>query len=312
MTDSPTNLLLIAVPALDKSGVEERNLPGDQRQHSEESGRRMRIVARGAALLLVAASLATAGCHSDSRSRSSSPWSGLLADVRDRWESDGTVDLTSGAAVPLRAYIESRTLAQSWGSLDHTYPGFLDAVPPNAEPGSGNVGERNRRPNTEHPLDSARFGTSHYFIQSLARAGQTVLATVCNYRYSIAKQQANGLFQSVAATEPGPDRGIDALRVTLVAPQPERAALPRQNGPAPSPGVDVFAGWQITGFLGPLSNVSPEFAVLWPTYEEDTQKCVARAPDNEARRTTLTQGEHPRDDFPTLPPSPGWPEAPSQ
>jgi len=75
--------------------------------------------------------------------------------------------------------------------------------------------------------------------------------------------------------------------------------------------VDVFGAWKITGFLNGLRSPDPEFDKVWPTFGADTATCVEQAPDPPERRAFLIQGEHPRSDFPTSPPSPGWPEGES-
>jgi hypothetical protein len=81
----------------------------------------------------------------------------------------------------------------------------------------------------------------------LTRSGQTVTATLCNYRYGLAHEQDNGTFVSVLNKAVN-DQGIDTLRVRLTAPVNEsNNALPPQAGPAPAPAVGVFGDWKITG-----------------------------------------------------------------
>jgi hypothetical protein len=81
----------------------------------------------------------------------------------------------------------------------------------------------------------------------LTRSGQTVTATLCNYRYGLAHEQENGRFVSVLNKAVN-DQGIDTLRVRFTAPANEsNNALPPQAGPAPAPAVGVFGDWKITG-----------------------------------------------------------------
>lgn len=50
----------------------------------------------------------------------------------------------------------------------------------------------------------------------------------------------------------------------------------------------------------------------WPAELADATTCVDKAPDPVERRLYLLNGAHPRSDFPTLPPYPGWPAAGAQ
>jgi hypothetical protein len=134
-----------------------------------------------------------------------------------------------------------------------------------------------------------------------------VTVTVCNYRYGMALENGNGTFSSVAGSFTR-DTGITPLLVRLQAPADESATLPPQAGPAAAPGIDVFGGWRITGNLNDVSRNVPAFADAWPTYEHDAAACMEQAPDPADRRAFLIKGEHPRSDFPTSPPGPGWPQ----
>ncbi|MDT5112086.1 MAG: hypothetical protein QOE20_3976 [Mycobacterium sp.] len=246
--------------------------------------------------LILAVSTLVAGCHLFGDDQAAiDRWGGLLSDLRYQWDAEPGIDVTTGAAIPVRAYIESRILAQSTGNLDYAYPGFTRAVPSDGDP--------NLRPNVNHPRDDALIGNSRYHILSLNRTGATVTATVCNYYYTLASEQDDDKYESAAAGRSEP-QGVDALRITLSAP-PEPSPLPPQVGPSPAPSADVFGDWRITEFEFPTK---PGFASQWPNYDADEAKCVENAPDSPERRTFLVSGEHPRSDFPTSPPSPGWPE----
>lgn len=54
---------------------------------------------------------------------------------------------------------------------------------------------------------------------------------------------------------------------------------------------------------------TPTDPVQWPAEVADVQACVDKAPDSVQRRLFLLSGAHPRSDFPTQPPYPGWPTA---
>ncbi|MEK1147877.1 hypothetical protein OSI78_21335, partial [Mycobacterium ulcerans] len=99
--------------------------------------------------------------------------------------------------------------------------------------------------------------------------------------------------------------------VAMTAPAPDTSPpLPPQRGPAPAPTTDVFDGWRIVGYAihGPTDTLRlapPQ----WPTRQADTNACVTKAPDPPQRRVFLADGVHPRSDFPTQHPYPGWPIA---
>jgi hypothetical protein len=91
------------------------------------------------------------------------------------------------------------------------------------------------------------------------------------------------------------DQGINTLRVRL----------------APAPAVDVFGDWNITGPLIDSGRLHSDFPKVWPTHEADLATCIEKAPDPPERRAFLKISEHPRTDFPTSAPSPGWPNRPT-
>ena len=246
-----------------------------------------------------------AGCHLfNHREPAIQRWSGLLGDLRYQWDAEPGIDVLTGAAVPVRAYVESTMLAQSMGNLDYVYPGFTHAVPPDPPDAGWGL-----RPNVNHTLDTALVGNAQFHILSLTRTADVVTATVCNYDYSVAHQvgdnKDNGKFESIARGSGSQPKGIRAERITLTAPNLESSPLPPQAGPSPAPSDDVFGNWRITGYL--FSSSQPGFNSQWPTYDADRAKCVDKAPDPPERRAFLTDGEHPLSDFPTSPASPGWP-----
>ena len=238
--------------------------------------------------------------------------SGPLSDERYQWTASPGIDLLTGPAVPIRAYIESWLDAQTMGSLDYAYPGFDRTVAARPTDGRLDMLTGNLRPDEDgSPSETVRVGNNRFRIQSISRSGQKVTAILCHYRYRLALEEENGKFVSVAHNAVHDD-GIEAMLVMLNVPVNEQSNLPPQAGPAPAPVVDVFGDWKITGFLNGFRSPDPEFDNIWPTFDEDTAKCVAEAPDPPERRAFLIQGEHPRSDFPNSPPSPGWPEGGSE
>ncbi|MEH3132972.1 MAG: hypothetical protein PGN27_23700 [Mycolicibacterium neoaurum] len=224
-----------------------------------------------------------------------------------QWTAAPEIDLVSGSAVAIRAYIESRVNAQTMGSLDYTYPGFENAV---QKPSSqsdpsplavGLIPDKDRGPLTE-----AVFGNNRFRISRIVAEGESRTALLCNFRYGLAHRQDNGAFRSVASQFRNDD-GIDPMLVVLAKRSDTAEYLPDQAGPEPAPANDVFGDWKITGFVNGFGLPGSSVAE-WPTFRQDKNTCIDQAPDDPARRAFLTSGDHPRSDFPTSPPAPGWPK----
>jgi hypothetical protein len=233
-------------------------------------------------------------------------WAERVGQITARWSAAPGLDLLRGVAVPVRGYLESRFLAESTGDINDVYAGFSEAVPPNVPRDSTDVGGRNRQPNTDYPSTYPLVGNLEYKLMSVNRTGKNVVTQVCGFLYRVAERGSDDNFKPLIEGGSSPTNGIIAMRLTLTAPEgtPEEA-LPPQEGPASSPSENVFGGWRIVGFL---AATSPSSASQWPTMEADQAACVAAAPEPVERRKFLSNGEHPRSDFPTLPASPGWPE----
>jgi hypothetical protein len=137
-------------------------------------------------------------------------WTGVLADVRVQWDAQPGIDLVTGVAVPVRAYLESRLLAQYVGKLDQTYPGFERAVPPDEPNDSPSLSARERQPPLEYPLATPLFGNITYDIQAVERSGRDVTVTVCNFNYAVAKEH-DGKFVSFVTGGPIKSRGVNTF-----------------------------------------------------------------------------------------------------
>lgn len=250
------------------------------------------------------------------------PWTGLLAQEREVWSAEPGIDLVTGPAVVIRAYLESRSLASQMGDIDYVYPGFKHAVAPNdpAEPDYS----LNPPPITQDlwpeprpdssPLLYPAVGTGRSHILRIDTSGRQVTAVVCGWDYGTAYDIGDGRYSNDPTNPLGthnPDGGIFAQWVAMTAPAPDTSPpLPPQRGPAPAPTTDVFDGWRIVGYAihGPTDTLRlapPQ----WPTRQADTNACVTKAPDPPQRRVFLADGVHPRSDFPTQHPYPGWPIA---
>jgi hypothetical protein len=228
----------------------------------------------------------------------------LLADYRVVWSAEPGIDLLSGPAVVVRAYEESIIGAVSGGSADFLYPGFERAAPRDAPPpaprwpGAGNA--------DRHP----QVGTDRYHILRIEPAGANIIAVYCSWGYGTADDLGDGKYGEHSPQNPGYD-AVAAMWIALTPPPNGASPLPPQKGPAPAPADDVFGGWRVAQRLPGLPG-DTRVPSEWPTMIDDINTCVATAPDPPDRRLFLTHGTHPRSDFPTLPPFPGWPAASTQ
>jgi hypothetical protein len=224
------------------------------------------------------------------------PWSGPLDGVTVVWSADPGIDLTSGAAVAVRAYLESYELVLNLGTIRVAYPGFLQAVLDTQQPGTP-------WPYTKHTRSYPLVGTNRWHVLRIDTNNRSVAAVVCWYGFTSANDLGNGKFGYLPHVSDFD--GVDALRIAMTAPV-TASDLPPQRGPALAPVDDVFGGWRIDERLvGGRSEPRD-----WSTVEEDLQLCRDRAPAPLERRQFLLHGEHPRSDYPTLPAYPGWPAAP--
>lgn len=96
---------------------------------------------RRLAVVACVVALALAGCASDAQtSTAAAPeqypnWPAALEDFRFRWSAEPGIDLLTGAAVAIRAYLEGRRVAEFTAGTDsrlpteyESYPGFRNAV----------------------------------------------------------------------------------------------------------------------------------------------------------------------------------------
>ncbi|KUI33105.1 hypothetical protein AU196_12440 [Mycobacterium sp. IS-1742] len=230
-------------------------------------------------------------------------WQGTNTELRYEWTADAGMDVRTGPAVPVRAFVESFMLSQNAGDMAYAYPGFERAVPDNGSD------LWVTRPALDVPSKTPSVGTVTHHLLSMDRTGDEVTTVVCTYNYRVATETEDGSYRSVARVGPKNERGIDVAKIALVGPRSEPG--PPQSGPRPDPVDDVFGEWRVRGMLNYWTVGDPGFADAWPTYEADKQKCVDNAPDPAPVRAEIIDGTHPRDFFPTQPPIPGWPEAAS-
>lgn len=230
-------------------------------------------------------------------------WPALNSELSYVWSAEPGIDLLAGSAVIVRAYYESFLLAGEASNQDLLYPGFARAVAneADAEPGSLPLW-----PVIDGPYGKQRVGTMREHILRLTDKGPNVEAVVCHWTWGMATLQENGTYWS-GEDNAGTDAGVTTMRFTLARPADPESSLPPQRGPSKYPFDDVFGQWRVVGKLTEGISQRPTHDQYWPEFQQDRDACIAKAPELAERRIFLKGGEHPRSDFPTLPPYPGWP-----
>jgi hypothetical protein len=223
-----------------------------------------------------------------------------LNDLTVTWTAEQGIDLTTGAPVVVRAYIESYILAFLTDDEKFLYPGFRDAVDANVSGGSS--GEKALWPKP-HSV-TTWVGTARHHLLRITQSGRDVTVLGCAYQYGTGRYEGRGRggFKANGAGSQ-PNSGIEPLRITLQAPENEDSQLPAQRGSSRAPFTNVFDGWRVTGHEGGYFATGP-----WADASEETQECVSRAEGPPESRDFEPWQEYPRSDFPTLPATPGWPD----
>lgn len=257
-------------------------------------------------------------------------WPAALDDFRFRWAAEPGIDLVSGPAVPLRAYLESYRIWNLTQDPGNVYPGF-NRVVPDALPPKSNSSTRNElvdiRPLPEAELfgpPGPFFGNEYFHILELTPTEDGYRAYVCDGMYDIFREGSKegdkrGKYVSVidydARTLLGDIGGLKVWRVELTDGPPlagaPAVATAAQRGTKPAPVDDVFGPWQITGASddswGTVINLeSVPFGE--PGGVDRISECSDRMPHWRTERDAIIKRV--LDTPPSAEPaSPGWPDS---
>jgi hypothetical protein len=216
-------------------------------------------------------------------------WPEALSDFSVVWTAESAIDLTTGAAVVVRAYMESYYLAYLTGDEKYLYPGFQQSV--NASDPDGPDGTQEVWPKQNHP--ETWIGTARHHLLRMERSGRDVAVVGCVYSYGTGVLTAGGIQQNIGGM--GPYAGINAIRIGLQAPDGEQLNLPPQRGLSRTPFENVFDGWRVTNHQGGVL-----LQANWAGSGNDKVQCLSRADGTPESRASQS-------DFPALPATPGWP-----
>ena len=254
-------------------------------------------------------------------------WPNSLAEFRFHWSSGPGIDVAFGAAVPLRAYLESWYVATWTNDADNVYPGFSRATAESDDRDGDYLGQlvfiRPLENVPAHDAESVRpFGYIPFHILTVEPIEKGVRAYVCEGSYAIYFKSSTQpeKFVSVAAdkatgTVSDP---LDTVYVNRIELSQEDPRIPAdasdvdtpQEGPAPAPVGDVFGHWFITGasssLWGPVdAKPRPDFFVT-PEMRGQCQEAMPDSPEKQIEMATGFKDTPP----PHGKPIPGWPLAP--
>jgi hypothetical protein len=288
------------------------------------------ILLRYISLITLATLIAACGTHVQNpvKSSASQPntrfpnWPTLLDEFRFQWSTEPGIDVTTGPAMVVRAYLESYRVAEATLNADNVYPGFNRATPENtAREGNYQFQLVNIRPmgypRAGTPDEAVpRFGFEALHLLELTPVGNAYRAVVCSGSYSefVASKTHPGKFVSINADGDGQplprgSSGVSGIQIELTQHDPRVGSNPPavvtqpQQGPLPAPDQDVFGNWFITGagdsFWGPKNDPK--------SFRHDLEeRCEAAMPTPAAERIAMMTG------FKDQPPPhgeavPGWP-----
>lgn len=274
-----------------------------------------------------------AGCRSGSLP---ADWPDSLEGLRFRWSADTGVDLTSGPAVPLRAYLESHRIGDMTRNTDLVYPGFQRAVPAVGKPRDDDSSDLpyelwDIQPATDLVLSDAKryFGNEYFHVLSIESIEDgTYRAYVCDGRYNIFRDgEEAGTYVSAFSTSEGVTQGLTGPdlvgiklwrieytdRKTADGASSITQSIYPQRGSSPAPRSDLFAGWHITGansdgLWGPkdFPDSTPGGWGRGTEYQNLYLQCLDKMPHDTAQRQAIYASK--LDAAPAPEPAvPGWP-----
>jgi hypothetical protein len=254
--------------------------------------------ARLSAIIGAGVLVASVGCAPQSHEAPESPpagWPEALSDFTVAWTAEPGIDLTTGPAVVVRAYVESYYLAYLTDDEKYLYPGFAQSVDANNPDGPDGTEElwplRDGRPH-------AWVGTFRQHILRVEQSDQGATIYGCLYTYDSGVLVGD---KFKAATEPGPYGGFSPFRIGLKVPGNNEPTAP-QEGPLRAPFTNVFGGWRVANHQGGYV-----LTAEWPDRGREIEQCRAKAPAPPENRQFFPARTYKRSDFPVLPATPGWP-----
>lgn len=255
-------------------------------------------------------------------------WPALLNNFRFHWSAEPGIDVTTGPAMVVRAYMEAYDTAWFTLNPDNVFPGFDRATPENQTPEGDFLWQLvHIRPLGYGYTKTARDARPHFGFQELhflelTPLGEGYRAIVCSgeYAHFIESTSKPGEFIAIGVDDDSgrpyrgsrSDSGVFPYQIDFtqhdprIGPNAPSDVTAPQRGPAPAPDQDVFGKWFFTGasssYWGPSSDrTSADF----PSPELQ-KRCGDAMPTPKAERLAMMTG------FKDQPPPhgeaiPGWP-----
>lgn len=289
-------------------------------------------------LLAMAVVVSMSGCQANSSQpnprgtnnvQPQNNWPKLLGNFRFHWSAEPGIDVITGPAMIVRAYMESFDTA--WFTLDinNVFPGFTRSTPENQKRQGEFLWQLVQvRPLGDGYPKNADGARPHYGFQALhflelAPLGDGYRAIVCSgeYAHFVESTVNPGKFMSIGVddktgrpfNEGG--SGVAPYQIDLtqhdprVGPNPPAPVTEPQRGPAPAPTQDVFGNWFITGASSSHWGPSTDRRAAEFPSPALQQRCEDAMPTPKAERLAMMTG------FKDEPPPPGqaipgWPAEP--
>lgn len=248
---------------------------------------------RRAALVFAAVAL-VAGCSTTDKGPESQPEpSGYSPPARfdhltTRWATENGVDLFTPQATAARAFVESRHITETSGNPADGYPGFIDATTPDTI---------RTDPTAQQNMAQGEYGTMYLQLLGMNPTATGYTATVRRFDYWV-EDRGNGTYFNHAGTWL-----VYEMDLTNPIPSIPNVTPASVSGPRRAPLTDQFGNWKITRYQfvpGGIHNreakshIPPE-AAQWPGIAD-----------------TSSSGQYvDKPIYPTLEPTPGWPDAPA-
>ncbi|CRZ15532.1 hypothetical protein BN2156_02394 [Mycolicibacterium neworleansense] len=284
-----------------------------------------------------------AGCSDHKESPSAAPavktmypnWPNDLNGFRFQWTAQPGIDLLTGPAIPVRAYLESFRTAFMTKSSANTYPGFQRAIPDLPDPRAGydehvQWGElpfelKWLMPAIDKDInfgDGPFFGNEYFHVLELSPLADGYLAYVCDGKYNIFHPAIghSGKYASVLDYPGGKndvqkreEAAVTLWRIEFKNGDAGDKTTQLQEGKSPAPIGDVFGNWKITGasqgnYWGSLKNTT--HTPRDPDYVQRRQQCRDTMPHNVDERAQILMSV--LDTPPQADPAvPGWPDNPT-
>jgi hypothetical protein len=282
-------------------------------------------------IAVIAATSVYSGCHTQSSetppTANTAPgqlypnWPPLLNDFRFHWTAAPGIDITTGPAMVVRAYLEAYNTAWFTLNPDNVFPGFHRVTPENQNPVGDFLWQLvHIRPLGRGYTKTAKDARPHFGYQALHFLELTPIANgfravVCSgdYAHFVESTARPGKFVSIGANEETAqpdgedDSGVYPTQIDLTQRDPRIAPNPPpQRGPAPAPDQDVFGDWFFTGASSSYWGPSNDRAAGDFPPPELKNRCETAMPTPRSERLAMMTG------FKDQPPPhgdaiPGWP-----